>query len=83
MAHTTDAPRSRNQFERRQRGADPEVVGDLSVLDRDVEVGADEHPLAAHIPEVVEGRDAADHLLFLRRPTFEPQYSVVSIRRLL
>ena len=57
---------------RGQRGTDPEVVGDLSVFDRDVEVGAHEHPLAVHIAEVVECRDAVDHQRFFGRLTFEP-----------
>ena len=33
------------QLERRQRGADPRVVGDAPVLERHVEVGADEDAL--------------------------------------
>jgi hypothetical protein len=37
------------QLERRQRGADTSVVGDPAVLERDVEVGTDEHVLAAHV----------------------------------
>ncbi len=58
--------------DRGQRGTDPEVVGDLSVVDRDVEVGAHEHPLAVHVAEVVERRDAVDHQRFFGRLTFEP-----------
>ena len=33
------------QLEGRQRGPDPRVVGDLAILERDVQVGADEHAL--------------------------------------
>ena len=38
------------QLERRQRRADARVVGDLPVLERDVQVGADEDGLAARRP---------------------------------
>ena len=37
------------QLKRRQRGADPRVVGDPPVLEGDVEVGAHEHALAGHV----------------------------------
>ena len=37
------------ELERRQRGADPRVVGDPTVLERDVEVGANEHPLPGDV----------------------------------
>ena len=37
------------QLERRQRGPDPRVVGDLPVLERDVEVAADEDALAVDV----------------------------------
>ena len=40
------APCSCSQRDRGQRGADAEVVDDAPVLQRHVEVGADEHPLA-------------------------------------
>jgi hypothetical protein len=39
----------------RQRGADPRVVGDRAVLQRHVEVDADEDAPAAEVAEVVEG----------------------------
>jgi hypothetical protein len=35
--------------QRRERGADAHVVGDLPVLERDVEVGADEDPPAGDL----------------------------------
>ena len=37
------------ELERRQRGADPGVVGDLAVLERHVQVGAHEHALAGDV----------------------------------
>ena len=58
-------------LQRRQGGADAEVVGDLAAGERHVEVGADEDPLAVERPEarleVLEGRDAVDHLAAARR----------------
>jgi len=39
----------------RQRGADPRVVSDDTILDGDVEVDADEDALAVEVAEVVEG----------------------------
>ena len=38
-------------FDGRQRGSDAEVVGDHPVVDRHVEVGAHQHPLAVHLAE--------------------------------
>ena len=43
---TTVAPVLLQPPQRRHRGADAEVVGDAAVLERDVEVAADEDPLA-------------------------------------
>ena len=41
-------------------GPDAAVVGDRAVaVQRDVEVGADEHPLAAQVAQVVDGRQVA------------------------
>ena len=40
--------------DRRERGADAEVVGDRPAVHRDVEVGAHEHALGAHVAEVFE-----------------------------
>ncbi len=37
------------ELERRQRGANPRVVGDLPVLERHVQVGAHESALAGHV----------------------------------
>ena len=37
------------QLERRQRGLDPRVVGDAAVLERDVQVGAEEDALARDV----------------------------------
>ena len=37
------------ELERRQRGANPRVVGDLPVLERHVQVGAHEHALAGDV----------------------------------
>ena len=51
------------------------------VVERDVEVGAHEHPLAADVAEVVERGDAR-LISFLRSATLPPAYSVVSTRRL-
>ena len=39
----------------RQRGADAPVVGDGGAVQRHVEVGADEHALAAQVAQVVDG----------------------------
>ena len=36
-------------LERRQRGPDPGVVRDLAVLERHVQVGAEEHDLAGDV----------------------------------
>jgi len=41
--------RGEEQLERRQRGADSRVVGHAPVLERDVQVGADEHALAGDV----------------------------------
>ncbi len=51
-------------LDRRQRGADAEVVGDRAVVvERDVEVGADQDPLAAQVAEsaleILQRRDRA------------------------
>ena len=70
--------------DRGQRRADAEVVGDLAVLHRNVEVGTNQHALAADVAEVGERGDAAGHGYFfdcLR--TLAPAYRVVSMRRLL
>ena len=49
-SRTTRAPRSQQVLDRRQRGADPRVVGDAAVaLERDVEVDAHERALAAQL----------------------------------
>ena len=40
--------------DRRQRSPDARVVGDAAVLERDVEVDTDEHPLAGEI-EIAKG----------------------------
>src|SRR6185437_13832779 len=37
------------ELERRQRGTNPRVVGDTPVLERHVEIGADEHPLPGNV----------------------------------
>ena len=37
------------ELQRRQRRLDPRVVGDAPVLEGDVQVGADEHVLAADV----------------------------------
>ena len=42
QTRTRAAPRSSSSSQRRQRGADARVVGDPPVLERDVQVGADE-----------------------------------------
>ena len=41
-------------LDRRQRGADPGVVGDRPVLERDVEVDPHQHPLAVEVAQVPE-----------------------------
>ncbi len=46
----------------RGQAFDPGRVGDLAVLDRDVEIGAQQHPLAAHI-DIVEGQESGHVLL--------------------
>jgi hypothetical protein len=37
------------RLQRRQRGPDSRLVCDAAVFERDVQVGADEHSLAAHV----------------------------------
>src|SRR5262249_31006745 len=49
-----------------KRGADPEVVGDPTVLDRDVEVGSEQDPLAVQGQQVLQDRQP--HFL-LAEPT--------------
>ena len=68
-------------LDRRQRGTDSEVVGDRAVrrhVERHVEVGADEHPLAGDVAEILQGGNPVDHLMTpaVQRLTFEPTYSV-------
>ena len=47
---TTRAPRVGELLDRRHAGPDPAVVGDPAAVERDVEVGADEDPLAPDSP---------------------------------
>ena len=42
-------------LDRRQRRPDPRVVGDRAVVERDVEVDPDKHPLALQLAEVGKG----------------------------
>ena len=53
LARITLAPRLAQVLDRRQRRADARVVGDRAVLERDVEVDADEHAPAVDL-DVVE-----------------------------
>jgi hypothetical protein len=41
--------------DRGKRCADSHVVGDLAIVERDVEVDADEHALAVQVAEIGEG----------------------------
>ena len=69
----TDAPALRSSVDRRDRGPDARVVGDLAVGQRDVEVDADEDPLAGdvrvadgelvHRGQAVTGRRAATNAI--------------------
>ena len=43
------------RLERRERRADAAVVGDRRAVERHVEVGADQHALAAQVAEVLDG----------------------------
>ena len=52
-------------LDRRQRGADAGVVGDRAVIERDVEVDADEDPLTAQVPEIAQ----RPHAIFWTRST--------------
>ena len=54
------------QLERRQRGADPRVVGDLAVLERDVQVGSDEHRLSGDVGVADRARGFAQSSLPIR-----------------
>ena len=81
--------------DRGERGADAEVVGDLAVLHRNVEIGANEHPLTAQVAQVgqrghvtcgvVCGGVGAHHFFFAARAlaALPPAKRVVSMRRLL
>ncbi len=77
-AHTTRGVTAGQPFDRRQRRADAEVVGDDTVVHRHVEIGADQHPLAAHVAEIGERGDTAHRFFFGSLP---PAYRVVSISR--
>ena len=66
-------------LDRRQRGADAEIVDDLAVVDGHIEIGTDQHSLAGHITEIGERGDAA-HFRFLG--ILPPTYNAVSTRRL-
>ena len=48
---TTRAPASASSLDGRHAGPDPAVVGDPAVLERDVEVGADQDALAAQVAQ--------------------------------
>ena len=50
------------RLQRRQGGADAAVVGDGRAVERHVEVGADEHALAAQVAEVLDGLHASSSL---------------------
>ena len=45
----------------RDAGPDPAVVGDPGAVERDVEVGPDEHPLAVQVAELLDQRVDAGH----------------------
>ena len=68
-------------LDRREGGPDPEVVGDLAVVERDVEVGADQDPLPRESIEfgleILERGDVA-HRVFA---TFAPANTARSTRR--
>jgi hypothetical protein len=48
--------------DRRQRGADATVIGDRAVLQRDVEVAAEDDGLAGEVAERVDGAKAHEAL---------------------
>ena len=58
QTRTSAAPRSSKQLQRRQRRADAGVVGDPAVLERHVQVGADEDGLARDVGVANRARDA-------------------------
>ena len=67
---TTSAPASASALDRRQAGPDPAVVGDRRVgVERDVEVGPDEHASGRATPPGQSGRRVHAGVLTARAPT--------------
>ena len=56
---TTRAPAAQERLQRRERRAHAAVVRDGGAVERHVEVGADEHALAAQVAEVLDGLHAS------------------------
>jgi hypothetical protein len=63
-------------LDRGERGANAEIVGDLAVLEGDVEVGAYQHALAINRREVFEMRERHSRYFSLA-----PRISVMSTSR--
>ena len=74
---TTRAPCVGEGLDRRHAGPDPAVVGDGASVERDVEVRADQDPLAPEVPQTFDPRHGAG-----RGQRLVPTWVIRSARRL-